>query len=299
MIALRLFQLPLRIGLACRSLLHGHDSADLDSTDAENPLAIYCDFTRRRGGPSDELARRCVVRDLEVLRAFFTDRLMLRSIAQATLVTSDHSGVTDLPPAEQLRALARIKSDPQIEMALRMQLRTIEAALDDSPSGEEGKELLADLRAARLPAAEEITAVLVEGLRKRGLENQVKWFWSTGGLISRGSNRPYALLDGTQRARSTWHYAPAEGLIAVLLSMCFVEDTGRAVSTLPISQVLQRLENRYGILVARPPADMDSADARAGAAENLQAFTNLLKLLGCFRGLSDDFRPNTSRDPVS
>ena len=49
------------------------------------------------------------------------------------------------------------------------------------------------------------------------------------------------------------------------------------------------MSERFGILIDRPPADFDSADARAGAAENLSAFTQRLKLLGCFEGLSDDF----------
>ena len=53
--------------------------------------------------------------------------------------------------------------------------------------------------------------------------------------------------------------------------------------------MLRRLHDRFGILIDRPPADFDSADARAGAAENLSAFTQRLKLLGCFQGLSDDF----------
>jgi hypothetical protein len=53
--------------------------------------------------------------------------------------------------------------------------------------------------------------------------------------------------------------------------------------------VLERLEIRFGVLIDRPPADLDSAAARAGAAENLSAFTRQLKLLGCFEGLSDDF----------
>ena len=136
-----------------------------------------------------------------------------------------------------------------------------------------------------LAALDRLTAVLVEGLRKRGLENQVKWFWSTGGIT-----KTYGVLAGTQRVRSTWRYAPTDECLTTLLSMCFVESDGqRTAARLRMDELLDRFETRFGILIARPPADLDSADARAGAAQNLAAFTRQLKLLGCFQGLSDDF----------
>lgn len=72
--------------------------------------------------------------------------------------------------------------------------------------------------------------------------------------------------------------------------MVFVDEGGqRTTSRLPIREVLARLEKRFGLLIASPPPDLDSADARAGAAENLAAFTQRMKLLGCYEGLSDDF----------
>ena len=54
----------------------------LDET-ARNPLELYCDFTAVRGSASDELARQAVQRDLEVMRGFMADRLLLRSLHQA------------------------------------------------------------------------------------------------------------------------------------------------------------------------------------------------------------------------
>ena len=44
---------------------------------------MYVDFVRRKGGGSDELTAQCVVRDLEIMRNFFRDRLLIRSIADA------------------------------------------------------------------------------------------------------------------------------------------------------------------------------------------------------------------------
>ncbi len=289
LLSLRLFQLPLRLAAACRDLLSGGIAADVIKSDSSNPLELYCDFTRRRGGASDDVARQCVARDLESLRGFFSDRLLLRSVSQAAAVTIDHGNVQQLEPQEQLMALAGLVGDPQVEMAMKMQLNQIEQELDDSDSAEEGRHLIADLRISGLSGSDQLVTVLVEGLRKRGLENQEKWFWTTGGLVAKGPNRPYSLLEGTVRARSTWRYAPGDELLTAVLSMCFVEGSGRVSPQLPIAVILERLRERFGILIDQPPRELDSADARAGATENLQAFCRQLQLLGCFRGLSDDF----------
>jgi hypothetical protein len=170
-----------------------------------------------------------------------------------------------------------------MQMALQMQVSAIEAAL--APE-DEGRAFIAEIRASEgLTAADRLTAVLVEGLRKSGLKNQVKWFHSAGGIM-----KTYGVLKGDLRFRGTWRYSLSdEGLVA-LLCMVFVDGSGQRTTTrLPIREVLTRLERRFGILIASPPVELDSADARAGAAANLSAFTQRLKLLGCFEGLSDDF----------
>lgn len=287
--AIRMFQLPLRVGLATSALLNGTVSEDLRAVDADNPCEIYADFTRRRGGASDELARLCVARDLEVLRQSFAHRLMLRSISQACAVSISHNKVGQLPPTQQLRQLVALRDDPEVALALRMQIQSIAAGLDDSQASEEARHFLQGVLESGLSAAEMVTLVLVEALHKRGLENQVKWFWRTGGLTKAGPNRPYALLEGALHVRTSWRYAPSEELLSTLLNMCFIEPSGRVTSRLPLADLLERLESRFGILIDRPPASLDSPDARLGAAENLQAFRRQLQLLGCFEGLSDDF----------
>jgi hypothetical protein len=125
------------------------------------------------------------------------------------------------------------------------------------------------------------------------VSNQVQWFHSTGGIA-----KNYGFLNGTLRGRSTWRYAPSDETLTTLLMMCFVQDDGkRTARRLPIQELLLRLEKRFGILIDRPPAVFDSADSRAGAAENQLAFAQRLKLLGCFESLSDDFSAQFVRQP--
>lgn len=276
LLSIRLFQLPLITARALRGMLSGGPELGDD-----NPSEMYCDFVRRRGSASDELARMCVVRDLEIMRTFFGDRILLRSLGQASDLFAAAPSIRETAEG-RLRVLASMKDTLEMQMALRMQMQSIYAALDE---GSDGRVFIEEVQASGMSASDQITEVLVEGLRKRGLENQVKWFWSTGGI-----NKSYGVLAGTQRVRSSWRYSPTDECLTTLLCLCFVEGGGeRSAKQLPIRVVLDRLQSRFGILIDKPPQGLDSADARSGAAENLQAFTRQLQLLGYFQGLSDDF----------
>ena len=277
LISLRLLQLPLISARTLRALL------DNEPPPAEgNPCEMYVDFVRRKGGGSDELSAQCVLRDLEIMRNFFRDRLLIRSIGDAAGSMED-APAFDGTAEENLGTIVGLKDEPEIATILRIKLKQIE---DELEADSDEQRFVREVRLSEgLSGTEKFIQVLVEGLRKRGLENQVKWFWSTGGIT-----KSYGLLSGTLRYRPSWRYAPSDEALTTLLCLCFVEPGGvRTLTELPIQELLRRLHDRFGILIDRPPTDFESAGARAGAAENLSAFTQRLKLLGCFRGLSDDF----------
>lgn len=281
LLSLRLFQLPLVTGRAVRALFEGNAEPPQG-----NPAELYCDFVGRRGSESDELSRACVRRDLQIMATLFADRLLLRSIGQAVELAPELR-----PPADdgwtQLIGLAEVVDRPQVQMALGLQIQAIAAELEG-----DDRAFLDEVRQSGLSNSEQLTALLVEGLRKRGLENQIKWFWSTGGI-----NKSYGVLAGTLKARTTWRYAPTDECLTALLCMAFLEPNGSVRRELPVRDVLLRLRRRFGLLISEPPEEFDSADARSGAAENLAAFTRRLQLLGCFEGLSDDFDAQVVRLP--
>ena len=126
------------------------------------------------------------------------------------------------------------------------------------------------------------------------VRNAVGWFWSVGGL-----EKPYGILRGTVRSRRSWRYAPTDELLTALLLAVFVEPDGVTTRpTMPLREVLDALRHRFGILIDRPPAFLDGAEARAAASANLDAFTLRLQLLGCFDSLSDDFSVQVVRHPL-
>jgi hypothetical protein len=296
LIALRLFQLPLRTAVAVRQLIGaGELPPDMSEDAVPDPLEQYCDFTGAKGSTSDDLARACVQRDLDILRGFFPDRLLLRTLLDAmSMLGPEGEAIRNLPAPQRFAAAIARKDDPLVQAYCVMVLRAIETENRDQGADSEAVDFLKAINASARGPAERLTDVLVEGLRKRGYENQVKWFWSTGAI-----QKDYGLLDGTLKARRSWRYAPRDALITALLSVAFVKSDGRRTrSEMPIAELLSIFENRFGILIDRPPQALDSAETRTAAAENLESFKRRLQLLGAFDSLSDDFSAQQVRNPL-
>ncbi|MCW3842861.1 hypothetical protein ONA70_22430 [Micromonospora yasonensis] len=299
LISLRLFQLPLRVARSARHLLKtGEMSDDMrEGGSVANPLELYCDFTGVRGSASEELARRCVQRDIEIMRGFLPDRLLLRSLREA-MPTLRQRGqqIRSLPLPESLAAMAGERDNPLITAYATIKMQAIEEETRASASGtEDDLELIESvMNSDTLSSIEQLAALLMEGSAGKGLENQIRWFWSTGGI-----QKPYGLLAGTLRARRTWRYAPSDDLMFALLLVCFTRSDGRRTRRrMPIAELLKELHARFGILIDRPPAMFENVDNRAAAAANLEAFKRRLQLLGCFDGLSDDFSAQFVQHPL-
>jgi hypothetical protein len=76
-----------------------------------------------------------------------------------------------------------------------------------------------------------------------------------------------------------------------MLVACFIDGDGDyqfVVPELSLVDLIRRMEDRFGILIDRPPTEFTNADNQRIANQNKQAFVRKLQLLGCFEGLSDD-----------
>lgn len=298
LIGLRLFQLPLRIANATRHLIGSSELVD-EMTDQEsrNGLEQYVDFTGEKGGPSDQLARACVQRDLDTMRQFFWDRLYLRSIHEAAAGAPELRAQLDAPSqiaGRRLQALVESANDPHVEAFLSMQINRIMTENSDTDD-EDAREFLDAVASSNRPPGERLADILVEALKSRGYENAVKWFWSTGGIKTESG-----ILSGSLVARRSWSFAPSDVLLAALIAVIFARRAGGAPHVeLPLEIVLTELETKFGFLVSRPPSGLDSAESRSAAASNLEAFKYRLQLLGAFEGLSDDFSAQRVRNPYA
>lgn len=293
LIGLRLFQMPLRTALAARHLIQtGHRSPDMLDAPTANPLEQYVDFTGEKGSSSDLMARACVQRDLQASLQFFWDRLYLLSLRNAPAVNHIFTDPA-AEPSQQFVDLVAHADDPQVVAHLEYLLSLIKRANDETDD-EDAAAFLTAMAADTRPAAHRVADVLVEALRKRGYENAVKWFWSTGGIKT-----DVGILSGPLNVRRSWTYAPSDLLLSSLLSVIFTRAGGGAPQAeMGIAALLAQLHDRFGLLIDRPPTQMDTAENRAAASTNLEAFKYRLQLLGAFDGLSDDFSAQRVRNPL-
>jgi hypothetical protein len=298
LMALGVFTFSLRADFAARELLRtGERPSDLvDGLAPPSPLELYCDFTGDLGSESDRMSRRCVERDLDRVRLAFRDRMTFVVVEQAL---PRIPGAADrrkaLTQADALVQLAELRGHRKVESYAENRLDDLLADAEASDEATEPElELLRRLQAADASEVDKLLDVMQHVNQEPATRNAVKWYWSVGGL-----EKPYGLLRGSVRNRRSWRYAPGDELLTALLLAVFVEPDGTTSRrSMPLRELLDALRHRFGILVDRPPAFLDGAEARAAATANLEAFTRRLQLLGCFDSLSDDFSVRVVRHPL-
>jgi len=277
-ISLRLFQLPLITARVIRGLLSG-DEVKISS----NPCEIYCDFTHIKGSESDRISALCVQRDLQIMQTFFRDRILLRELENtAAAAPGLVSPGTQSTAEEKLQWMAQLRNDARIQFGIGYRLQEIL----NMQSGDEERDFVQEvLNTPQISNADKLATIVAEANGKRGLMSQISWFHTTGGIT-----KNYGVLAGTLRARTTWRYSLSDEALTSLLLRCFTDEAGtRVIPKMTMRKLLDTLENRFGILIDKPPREMQTASAYAAAQENFAAFTNRLKLLGWYEGLTDDF----------
>lgn len=267
---------------------------------------VYLDFTGSPG-PSREMASGCVRRDLEAIQRFIQANLTLRQLdryvhqlrgdrrvgaAVSAALADDEGG------PEYLQALLGLLNEPTVHLRIEAAAQHDEEAIRREHTTEhedEDAEPNAELAALDAIAEsaesdfERLVLLMTEGLRTKTAQNTAAWYWSVGGLT-----KPYGILNGTLKGRQNWRYAPSNDLLATLVMLAAVDipkwdkdDPGP--QPIHLREFLHWLEERFGMIVDRPPAGYDGAEYVAAAQENLRAMLRRLQQMGVFRDLSDDF----------
>jgi len=295
LMAVTAFTFTLRTDAAARELLRtGELPGDMRDDAPPSGLELYCDFTGDMGSESDRMTRRCVERDLDRVRLAFRDRMTLVVVhnALARMAAEAERRLTLRRP-EQLAQLAGLRRHRSVENYSSARVDDI-VADPGADATELEREFLVRTQGADASELDKLLDIMEYVNLNKATTNAVMWFRSIGGL-----EKPYGILDGSLRNRRSWRYAPSDELLTALLLAVFVTPEGtRSRPSMPLHEVLQALRDRFGILVDRPPAFLDGAEARAAAAANLEAFKRRLQLLGCFDSLSDDFSVQRVRHPL-
>lgn len=298
LMATGIFAFSLRADAAARELLRtGEAPPDLsDGPAPASPLELYCDFTGDLGSESDRMTRSCVARDLDRVRLAFRDRMTFVVLENALpRIPGQAERRVGMTAVERLVQLAELRDHRRVESYAEARLDDLVAEAQSSADATgPDLELLLRLQSAETSELDKLLDVLEHVNESKAVRNAAAWFKSLGGL-----EKSYGLLRGDVRNRRSWRYAPGDELLTALLLAIFVEPGGTAHRpAMPLRDVLDALAHRFGILIDRPPAFLDGAEAREAATANREAFTQRLQLLGCFDSLSDDFSVQIVRHPL-
>jgi 5,10-methylenetetrahydrofolate reductase len=87
-------------------------------------------------------------------------------------------------------------------------------------------------------------------------------------------------------------------MLETLIDLCFVDQNGTGLaSSLDLVDLLQRMKERFGVLVNEVPSEDNTIEAGLAANLNLQEFKKRLRQLGRFESLSDEFEAQYVRSP--
>ncbi len=281
---------------------------------------LYLDFTHDVRSQSYEMAKACVRRDIEAYQQFLPSLLHLRLLDSYVDILKRNSqrrakidtvleGATSGP--QYLQRLLFLERDPSLALYIEAQARMDEERIreenkyiDDVKSkddavNKEDTEVLAWLDEIADTAETDIERVinlLVEGQKSDGITHFVNWYWGVGGI-----KKPHGVLVGTTKSRQSWRYAPSNDLLAVLVQVAAARLSEKEIQIHPIrlQDFLQFLEQRFGILIDRPPDTFQGAEYAAAARDNLRAMLTRLRQMGIFRDLSDDFTVQRLHPPYA
>jgi hypothetical protein len=261
---------------------------------------MYCDFTNGSLTGSVELSKLCVRRDIELHHDLLESRLRLRVLSWIGDLTdaTTRKRLLELRQtsiAHYYKELLDLRHTEKFEQTGLLKLQQFQASLDSENEETSGnwRQLIRDWESAGLKSFDILLEILKSAYSpgSRAPAQHFQWFWTSGGLLNSPPHRPYALLGGSVKHKSTWRYEPSDTLLMSILMACFVEGSGEhqwVTPELRLTEVIQRIEARFGILIDRPPRNLVNADNQRIAALNKQAFVKKLQLFGCFEGLSDD-----------
>lgn len=271
-----------------------------DGRNFKRKLDLYFDFTNEPDSHSSTLANLSVARDFKRARRLFDNMILLREVESTIRMSKFEQEYASLEK-ENYEAIVRYQIDAlkvdDVKSVGDVRLRMLLSEM-----GDEERKISQQLIQEIENPIEKIAQIVITDRESEALMGMRKWAYSTGGLDPVARRTANYLLVGTKRASTTWKYRLSDSLLTTLIQLCFIHEgnplDAHRPTRMPMSMLLKRLEDRYGIIIDRPPHGMDSMEDFKAANLNKAAFKNKLKILGLFDGLSDDSNAQNVRNPL-
>ncbi|MFT4037696.1 MAG: hypothetical protein QM692_05915 [Thermomicrobiales bacterium] len=273
---------------------------------------VYVDWVGDPRHLSWELARATARRDLGQLQPFAQAVLRLRYLntqissikgeAEYRKIVAEALGSDqELDTSRYVVGLLTLANHSAISGELRVaarndckfileenQISNSDSQDEDGPVTEsEADRLYRDIAEAGGAPSDQVLALIHRASGAQTQKNIQGWLAGVGGI-----GTSHGLIHGGVN-RNTWAYAPGNELLSVLVQLCAVDHDMKGGEPIPfgVAEFLEWLEDRFGVIVDRPPAGLgfDGPEHAAAARDNLQAMLRRLRLMGMFEDQTDDF----------
>jgi hypothetical protein len=277
---------------------------------------IYLDFTAQKGSISQQMAINSVRDHIEAYQLFLRSLLTLRQLDSYAEILKRNPRYKreielaldgQISGASYLQGLLSLIEHPSLGIRIDALAQLDEEKIreanygDDDESREQVDQWFETLLSGAESDFDRLITLLTEGQRNKSMTNLIAWFSGVGGL-----HKPFGLLRGDTRSRLSWRYEASNDLLGVLVQLASARmapqrqgDNPIELPAIRLSDFLHFLEERFGILVDRPPSQFQGADHTAAARDNLRAMLARLRQMGIFTDLSDDFTVQRLHPPYA
>jgi hypothetical protein len=264
-----------------------------DATNCPFHLELVVDCGEDARSPSAKLAQWSWLQQEDVLAKYVRAHLTLKKLQELA------AGLAKPPiPTSTLEELAAVRTrTPRRRLDEKARDRT--ASLLDAASGDDKRQLKEtrdQYESLGLSDFDVYMALLFQASEKR-------WFGYLRFLLDSLllKNEPDGLLRQPLGGKRIRRFALTPGMLETLALISLVQRTDRGFETRPIrlDQLIDRLDRRYGLLVARPPGELESDPVAVSAMlDNQRMLRRRLRESGLFVDLSDAFLAQTLKPRV-
>ncbi|MCA0453971.1 MAG: hypothetical protein LCI00_08355 [Chloroflexi bacterium] len=241
-----------------------------DLCECEHHPDIFVDLTNGQDEVCDAIAKEKVARHYAIMHRYFRSHYKLKKLDEFASTFPGYTG--------SIEELIKFSNHRDLDGYFRVKLGEISAP----ENGEEQDPEIKSILNLELPPFDAYIEILYQKTFKNRVRNHKKMMASLCGL-----NQEDGFLHGGRGKQRK--YVLGNQLLELLVQLAVVTHRGGQFATQPItiSEFMQWIRTRYGILIDTTGQTIDSPEIARALERNYNALKDRLRQLGFFTDLSD------------